>query len=95
MDILANSANFPFQKSKTVIKQLCNELRSTPELAMAIKQDQIVYGGVGEQDKYLDNPNADRNPNDCNVRNTLQNKEPETVDIKDIPVDNPLEDKKD
>lgn len=44
---------------KTVIKQLCQELDQTPQLQEAIKQDQIVFGGNGENDKYLDNPLTD------------------------------------
>lgn len=49
---------FGFNKmaKKTVIKQLCQELDQTPLLQEAIKNDQIVYGGNGEKDSYLDNP---------------------------------------
>ena len=49
---------FGFDKmaKKTLIKQLCNELRSTPLLQEAIKQDQIVYGGENQENAYLDNP---------------------------------------
>lgn len=41
---------------KTVMKQLLGQLPTTPEIQDAIKQDQIVYGGEGEEDTYKDNP---------------------------------------
>jgi len=52
---------------KTVIKQLCAELKTTPELELAIKQDQAVHTSI-EKDEYLDNA-VDKTFND-DVRQT-------------------------
>lgn len=41
---------------KTVIKQLCGQISTSPLLNDAIKLDQSVIGGKDETDKYLDNP---------------------------------------
>lgn len=41
---------------KTVIKQLCGQISTSPLMEEAIKLDQSVLGGNGEADKYLDNP---------------------------------------
>lgn len=41
---------------KTVIKQLCGQISTSPLMEEAIKLDQSVLGGKGEADKYLDNP---------------------------------------
>ena len=44
---------------KTVLKQLLGQLPTTPDIQAAIKQDQIVYGGDGEENTYKDNPYND------------------------------------
>lgn len=41
---------------KTVIKQLCGQISTSPLLNDAIKLDQSVIGGKDETDRYLDNP---------------------------------------
>lgn len=43
---------------KTVIKQLCGTISTSPLMQDAIKFDQAVMGSQGESDKYLDNPIA-------------------------------------
>lgn len=48
--------SFSKMATKTVMKQLLGQLPTTPEIQEAIKQDQIVYGGEGEEDTYRDNP---------------------------------------
>lgn len=52
----ANEYTFDKMASKTVIKQLVNELDMSPELQQSITLDQLVFGGKGEQNTYLDNP---------------------------------------
>ena len=41
---------------KTVIKQLCGQISTSPLLNDAIKLDQSVIGGKDETDRYIDNP---------------------------------------
>lgn len=57
--IWGNTSTFSKMALKTVLKQLLSKLPTTPEIQAAIKQDQIVYGGEGEEDKYRDNPYND------------------------------------
>jgi len=52
------SSEFNKMAMKTVIKRLCGKLPSSPLISMAIKQDQVVYGGKNEKDEYLDNPGS-------------------------------------
>ena len=47
---------FSKMAKKTVLKQLLGQLPTTPDLQAAIKQDQLVFGGDGEEDTYMDNP---------------------------------------
>lgn len=61
-DTYSNSKSGPWTTSyekmalKTVIKQLCGQISTSPLLNDAIKLDQSVIGGKDETDKYLDNP---------------------------------------
>ena len=57
--IWGNTSTFSKMALKTVLKQLLSKLPTTPEIQAAIKQDQIVYGGENEEDKYRDNPYND------------------------------------
>lgn len=66
--------NFEKMAKKTVIKQLCGTLRITPEIASALKNDQIVFGGDGEENTYADNP-----------QNIVSKEETPIVDVKDAP----------
>ena len=50
---------FTKMAKKTVLKQLLGQLPTTPDIQAAIKQDQIVYGGDGEENTYKDNPYND------------------------------------
>jgi len=85
---------------KTVIKQLCQELRSTPELTLALKQDQLVYGGKDEEDTYADNPKSKVEPTKKEIQEEVvdvkpaEKKEEITPEsfLKDIGYDNPLGD---
>lgn len=83
--IWGTEENFTKMAMKTVIKQLCQELRSTPELQMALKQDQIVYGGKGEKDTYADNPQ--------NFKKTPTTKEinEEVIDIAAVDKDDSMQ----
>ncbi len=47
---------FPAMCKKTVIKQLCKSLDYSPLVETALKEDQIVYGSVGQANTYADNP---------------------------------------
>lgn len=53
------ATSFSKMAKKTLIKQLVAKLPQTPDLTAAIKQDQIVYGGEGQEDTYADNPKVD------------------------------------
>lgn len=67
--------NLPVMAKKTVLKQLLGKLPTTPDIQAAIKQDQIVYGGDGEEDTYKDNPyNDEPEYTDVEVQN-------ETLDV--------------
>lgn len=70
---------FDKMAKKTVIKQLCGTLRITPEISQAIKQDQIVFGGENEEDKYEDNPRND------NI--SKEEEDNEIVDVKPVDFD--------
>lgn len=50
------TTNYEKMALKTVIKQLCGQISTSPLLNDAIKLDQSVIGGKDETDKYLDNP---------------------------------------
>lgn len=69
---------------KTVIKQLCQELDQTPQLQNAIMHDQIVFGGKGEQDSYLDNPVIELSERKTTVSNSII---PENI-VDEIPSTN-------
>lgn len=47
---------FPAMCKKTVIKQLCKSLDYSPLVETALREDQIVYGSVGQPNTYADNP---------------------------------------
>ena len=69
-------AQFEKMAKKTVIKQLCGELKTTPDLESAIKLDQKVFGKKGEEDAYLDAvPKAKK----TEVNNTLVDEENEEL----------------
>ena len=71
--------SFSKMATKTVMKQLLGQLPTTPEIQEAIKQDQIVYGGDGEEDTYRDNPyNNEPEYTDSEVK-----EETEIIDVKD------------
>lgn len=62
--------HFSTMAKKTVLKQLCGQLPTTPDLQAAIKQDQLVFGGDGEEDTYMDNPlNEEPNYTDVEIEN--------------------------
>lgn len=67
---------FSKMAKKTVLKQLLGQLPTTPDLQAAIKQDQLVFGGDGEEDTYMDNPlNTPPEYTDVEIEN-------ETTDVK-------------
>lgn len=51
-----NKMQRPKMAMKTVLKDLCRNLDMSPLMEEAIKQDQIVYGGLNKPDTYADNP---------------------------------------
>lgn len=73
--------HFSTMAKKTVLKQLCGQLPTTPDLQAAIKQDQLVFGGDGEEDTYMDNPlNEEPNYTDVEIENETAD---ETVEKKE------------
>lgn len=54
----ANDDDFNKMAKKTVIKQLCNQLSTTPELKNALELDQLVMGRENEKDEYLDSKDS-------------------------------------
>ena len=75
---------FSKMAKKTVLKQLLGQLPTTPDIQAAIKQDQIVYGGNGEEDTYKDNPyNDEPKYTDVEVENETEDKplEYETIEL--------------
>ena len=52
-----DDVSFNKMAKKTLIKQLCSELSTTPEISNAISQDGYVYSTAKQQGGYVDNPN--------------------------------------
>ena len=52
-----DDVSFNKMAKKTLIKQLCSELSTTPEISNAISQDGYVYATAKQQGGYVDNPN--------------------------------------
>lgn len=75
--------HFEKMAKKTVIKQLCGELKTTPDLEKAIKMDQLVFGKYGEKDEYLDRPSVNSFESKTEVKNTLVEEETKPKDIAD------------
>ena len=77
---------FSKMAKKTVIKQLCGQLPTTPDLQAAIKQDQLVFGGDGEEDSYMDNPlNEAPDYTDIEIENeTIDEKVEKKESIEDV-----------
>lgn len=77
--VWGKAASFSKMALKTVLKQLLGQLPTTPEIQEAIKQDQIVYGGEGEEDTYRDNPYN----NEPEYTDTEVKEETEIIDVKE------------
>lgn len=50
--------HFDKMAKKTLLKQLCKDLDSSPELQNAIKDDQLVFGTKNTENSYADNPST-------------------------------------
>lgn len=89
-----NKSEYQFDKmaSKTVIKQLTNELKTTPELESAKKLDGYVYGeGYADnpQNKKLETSNFDKEFDNA-LEETLNGEDTidvETGEIKEVPAE--------
>ena len=78
-DKIWGGREFSKMAKKTVLKQLCSDLKTTPELETAIKMDQIVFGKNGEENDYLDIPNIRSTNNKAQVQNSIIENEEEEI----------------
>lgn len=88
-DSLWKGIEFEKMAKKTVLKQLCNELKTTPDLERAIKLDQLVLGSKGEADEYLDRI-EETFDDKRSVKNSILDEE-EVIDIDNQEIPNEIE----
>lgn len=92
--IWGDNFNFDKMARKTLIKQLCSELRTTPEIQSAVKLDQIVFGKENEKDGYLDNPFYKEEETKTTVKNSIAEvEEPKEEEDDILEIDFPIEEK--